>query len=157
MKIAAGTTTPICITYRRSSERPTVKRTRRFVGFRQLARNAWNLIADSLDSIAYEVEEKVEMGEDTVAVHWALEIEDPWGSDHESSLMAIRVPECPPAGQHFEIFKVDPRLKKTTSQAPAAPAPKNGVPQDEVREKLRAAIMSQGLYDPEAGPEDDPL
>lgn len=161
MRTIMGGTTPICITYRRSSERPVIKQKRRFVGFRQLVKNAFHLIADTFDSIAFETEEKLELSDDTVAVHWALEVDDPWGSDRESTLVAVRVPECPPAGQHFEIFKIDPSLGKKEPQKrrldPADEVPTvarraNGVPQDEIREKLRAAIMNQGLYDPEAGP-----
>jgi hypothetical protein len=164
MRTLVGGSTPICITYRRGSERPVLKRTRRFVGWRKLVKNAIGLIADALDSIAYETEEKMELPADSVAVHWALEVDNPWDSASESRIVAIQVPEVPAAGTHFEIFKVDPRMKaqapdKESEPAPRkAPAgrpvaPKNGSPeQAEVRDRLRKAILNNGLYDPEAGP-----
>ena len=158
MKTILGGVTPICITYRRSSERPVIRHKRKFVGFRQVFKNAWNLVADTLDSLAFETEERLELGEDSIAVHWALEIDDPWGTNPESQLVAVRVPECPPAGQHFEIFKIDPTVAKPKpakvdpADEPPTVARKNGsVPQDEVREKLRAAIMGHGVDDREGG------
>lgn len=158
MKTILGGTTPICISYRRSADRPVLKHKRRFVGFRQLVQNAIDLISDTFDSLAFETEETLVLGEDSVSVHWALEIDDPWGSNPESSIVAVRVPEVPPAGQHFEIFKIDPSLKKPDPDEHVDPADekqtvakRSSAMNNEDKGRLRTAIMNHGLYDPEAG------
>lgn len=162
MTTVRGGTTPICITYRKVDQKPVVKRTKRFVGWRQLVKNAIGAAAEFLDSIAYESKEELESGGEVAAVHWAVEVDDPWGVSSMSSLVAVRVPERPPAGVHFEIIKIDPNqarvarppAQRVGDEQPVIAAPRNGQEQDEIRARFREALLKQGHYDPEAGPPD---
>jgi len=158
MSTVRGGTTPICITYRKVNQKPVVKRTKRFVGWRQVARNVIGAVAEFFDSVAYEAKEELESVGEVAAVHWAVEVEDPWGVNSLSGLVAVRVPERPPAGVHFEIIKLDPNLRPAASEKVGDERPMvaasavNGEQQAEIRARFRDALLKRGHFDPEAGP-----
>lgn len=135
-----GGTTPLCITYHRTPAPPKFTRTRRFVGFRRMLRNAVGVVSDLIETIAFETSESFELPDGATAVHWAVEIDDPWGLSPESQLVAVRVPEQPPAGTTFEVFRL------VTPQVNGADA--------NLKNRVNSAIKARGLYDPEAGYED---
>jgi hypothetical protein len=139
MKLSLGGSTPICVTYHRTPSAPRLKRTRRFVGLRQLALNVVNAIVDAIDDLAFETSEQLEMPDGAVAVHWAVEIDDPWGPDGESQLLAIRVPERPVASTNFEVFRVTAPVDRVNGHEQA------------LRDQVSDVMRQRGLYDPEAG------
>lgn len=158
MSTIRGGATPICITYRSAPSKPVIKRTKKFVGWRNVAKNIIGAVADFAHSIAYEETETIEEVDGATAVHWAIEVDDPWGVNPEAGLVAVRVPERPPAGVHFEIFKVAPKqdpisAPRVGDEIPARPRARDD--QNDVRARMRDALVKGGHFDPEAGMPDD--
>jgi hypothetical protein len=99
-----GGTVPIVISYRRVSEKPKIKRTRRFVGFANVLRNVAVKAIEFVEEMCYETESEVLDAGKQQVVHWALEVDDPWGVNDESSLVAVRTLDKPACGVHCEII-----------------------------------------------------
>lgn len=113
---------PFVVTYRKFKRKPKVKRTRRFVGFGQFVRNAIGMVASMIDDLAYTEETEVLDPGQSVAVHWAVQIEDPWNIEpgREASMVAYRMTgDRPPCAAHFE-FITPPREEEMTPEEDAA-------------------------------------
>lgn len=98
---------PFVVTYRKILRKPKVKRERKFVGITQLAKNLLVKAIETIESAAFETTtEYVDPGQ-SVAVHWALTVEDPFDTRPgvEKNLVAYRMmDDIPPNGLHFEVF-----------------------------------------------------
>ena len=109
MKIEMGKgAVPFVITYRKILERPKIVRTRRFVGPRQLFRNLVVKVIEAIENAAFETETVPESPGRSVAVHWAIGVEDPWDIQpgREATIVAFRhAGDVPPCGAHFEIIE----------------------------------------------------
>lgn len=105
-----GGTVPIVLSYRRVSRRPKLRRIKRFVGFRQVARNLMEKAIDFVHEVAYETDHEVLECGKTEVVHWAVQVADPWSSDNEGELVVTRVPDKPACGANFEIITIDENM-----------------------------------------------
>jgi hypothetical protein len=145
------------MSYRRVTKRPEIKRTRRFVGFRQVWRNIAVKAIEFIEQVAYDTETEVlEAGEQQV-VHWAINVEEPWGPNNTARVVAYRTGgDKPASGATFEVITVeDPAQRNGNGTEPqVARRPRN---HERARERIRAALQRDGHYDPEAGmpPADD--
>lgn len=148
-----GGTVPITISYRRVTKRPTLKRERMFVGWKNVLRNIAVKAITFVEEIAYETtKEELDAGESQV-VHWAINVEDPWGPSNTARLVAYRTGEDkPPAGASFEVISIE-EPPQVDPDAQAVRRPNHAV----ARQRIREALLREGHYDPEAGPppEDD--
>jgi len=108
--VVQGGTVPIVLSYRRVSRRPKLRRIKRFVGFRQVARNLAEKAIDFVQEIAYETDHEVLECGKTEVVHWALQVADPWSNDNEGELVVTRVPDKPACGANFEIITIDENM-----------------------------------------------
>lgn len=159
--VRGGGSVPITISYRRVTKRPKIERKRAFIGWSNVIRNIAIKAIEFVEDLAYEVtSEELEAGESQV-VHWALNVEDPWGPNNMSRIVAYKTgADRPPAGASFEVITIEP--EDTTRYNPVSGEPVTGeetAPRppnhDEARERMRAAIRREGLFDPEAGPPED--
>jgi len=112
---------PFVISYRKILKRPKLVRKRHFVGPAQLARNLLVKAIEFFEDIAYETTtEEIDPGR-SVAVHWAINVEDPWdvAPGREMNLIAHRMAgDIPPGGAHFEIIS---QPKAEEQQSPLQP------------------------------------
>lgn len=175
-----GGTVPITVSYRKVTRKPELKRHRRFVGFRRMMAAVAIKVIEAIEEVAYETEVEVLDGGEQQVVHWALDVEDPWGMNNVSSVRATRLPDKPAAGVSLEIVKIiDPdrpyefkdaapvgaraprrpdhdaiRARMRESLAPEMGNSNNGTNgTNGATDKLREALKAGGQYDPELGPE----
>jgi hypothetical protein len=101
---------PFVVTYRKILRKPKIKRERKFVGITQLVKNLMVKAIEAVEAAAFETTtEYLDEGQ-SVAVHWALTVEDPFDTRPgvEKSLIAYRMlDDIPPNGLHFEVFMAD--------------------------------------------------
>ena len=155
-KTIRGGTVPIVVSYRKVTKKPVVKRTRAFVGFGQMLRNIAVKAIEFVEDVAYETTNEVlDAGEQKV-VHWAIEVDDPWGVNPRSELVAMRVSDKPACGAHFEVISVmeekDERERaremssggRNGNDIPPALLRASRPPQAEIRERMRARLASEG-------------
>ncbi len=103
---------PFVISYRKILKKPKIERRRIFVGPLQLMKNAAVKLIELFEVVAYETVTDVKDPGKSVAVHWAVEVEDPWDATpgSEMNLVAVRMGEdLPPCGAHFEIVSPEER------------------------------------------------
>jgi hypothetical protein len=160
-----GGRVPIVISYRKITKKPVYQRVRGFVGVRRLAINLAIKALDFVEDVCFESENvEVEPGEEQV-VHWAIEIEEPWGMNPQSTLVASRVPDKPGCGSHYEVIRiVDAKAEKEEAvrqaQSDRAVRPEHPPEllrrvrpeQAQIRKRLRERLLAAGQFDPEAGP-----
>ena len=108
---------PFVITYRKILEKPKLERIRKFVGPLQLAKNLAVKAIELVENIAFETNTEVLDPGRSVAVHWAVQVEDPWDGTpgREMNLIAYRMlDDVPPCGAHFEILSptVQPKARE---------------------------------------------
>jgi hypothetical protein len=142
---------PFVVSYKKVSRRPKIKTKRRFVGFRGAIKNIVGKIGSELDDMFFTYEQEIEEQGIAKVVHWAIDVNDPWGVNERAGVVCSRLPEIPPCGTHYEITMLDPSL-----EVPVEPQPQNGAARrppnhDKAREKMREALARDGHYDPEAG------
>ena len=132
---------PIVVTYRKILRKRKLKRERRFVGAVQLVKNLLHKTIEMIEEAAFETKvEEIEPGQ-SVAVHWAISVEDPWDTTTgvEKNLIAYRMlNDIPPSGIHFEVVsplkEADPPQSDSPKNEPARSAPVDITP-----EQFRAA------------------
>ena len=142
-----GGSVPITVSYRRVTKRPKLKRTRAFVGWRNVVRNIAIKAISLVEDLAYETtSEELEAGESQV-VHWALNVEDPWGPNNTARIVAYRTgDDRPPAGASFEVISIEePRQVDPDARAHRPPN------HDQAAARIREALQREGHFDPEAG------
>ena len=146
-----GGTVPIVFSYRRVTKRPVIKRHRRFVGWRNVARNIGIKAISLVESLAWETEvEELEAGEQTV-VHWQLQVDDPWRIGTTAGLIITRVDDRPACGANFEIVTIEDEQEFDKDAVARRPANYK-----RARDQMRTMLKKDGHYDHEAGfPEDD--
>lgn len=124
---------PFVITFRKILEKPKLKRQRRFVGPGQFVKNLILKTIELVEDAAFETQTEVVDPGRTVAVHWAVSVEDPWDvSSNEANLIAFRMDgDRPPCGAHFEIISPDqptrPPARQDTYQTELSPEQFNQV------------------------------
>ena len=102
---------PFVISYRKILKTPKVIRRRRFIGVSQLMKNILEKAIEFIEAVAFETETEVIDPGKSVAVHWAVHVEDPWDIQlgREANLIAFRMlDDKPPCGAHFEIISNTP-------------------------------------------------
>ncbi len=96
---------PIVFTYRRVSRPPVIERRKRFVGVRAAIRNAVSLLKETVEHLVYVDDHKVIDAGESTAVHWAIQVEDPFDASSPSPVIAVQTHGYrPPAGFHFEVI-----------------------------------------------------
>lgn len=144
---------PFVVSYKKVSRRPKVKTKRKFVGIRGVVRNVVGKITNEIDEIFFTYEQEIMEQGVTKVVHWAIDVNEPWGVNDRTGVVATRLPEIPPCGTHYEITMLDPSLEHPVETrvngAQTARRPPN---HDEAARKMREALIREGHYDPEAGP-----
>ena len=155
MATIRGGVVPITISYRKVTKKPETQRTRCFVGLRGILGNLAIRAIEFVEEICYETTAEVlDAGEQQV-VHWALEVDDPWGPNDESSLVAVRLPERPASGAAFEIITViekkdesQPQAARTIAPEAVAAIPTSGRQQQQagIRARMRAQITSESRH-----------
>jgi hypothetical protein len=146
-------TVPFVVSYRKVNKRPEIKRTRKFVGIRQVYRNLVGLVLNTVEDVAYETDTEIdEEGLKTKVVHWAVNVDDPWGINDTATMVATRLPDKPACGMHYEIVMIDESLEFPI-QTPggengAATRPPN---HDQALDRMREALARDGHYDAEVG------
>jgi len=146
---------PFVITYRKVFKRPKIEIVRSFVGFGQLFKNAVSKIKEIYEEIAYDVSKNVIDPGESKAVHWSVNVRDPWESSGEAEIVANQVPGLrPPAGYHFEVIQI---LEGEQQKEPIMP--RNGVrsqPPSAVSERIKKSMSEDArLYRNDPAPEDD--
>ena len=146
---------PIVFTYRRVLRRPTVEIEHRFVGFYRFLKNAVIKLHDLVDELAFEEKRNVTDPGESQAVHWALQVRDPFDSEGTAEVVAFKTPGYrPSAGWHFEVFSMDEGQPKPspaevhtngTYRRSSSPA------YDRVRESLYGPDSDPGAPNGEAG------
>ena len=67
---------------------------------------------ETFEEVAFDEQTIVDDPGQTVAVHWALDVEDPFDTTagREKNIVAYRIlgENLPPSGAHFEIFQPPP-------------------------------------------------
>lgn len=112
---------PFVITYRQVFRRPKIEVVKRFVGFSKLVSNVVAKARELFDEVAFDVEKKILDPGESKAVHWAINVRDPFESGTEADLIASQIPGTqPPAGYHFEVIQV------IDKPAPKLTEPRNG-------------------------------
>jgi len=110
---------PFVVTYRKILRKPKIKRERKFVGLVQLAKNLMVKVIETMEQAAFETTtEYLDPGQ-SVAVHWALTVEDPFDTREgkEKNLVAYRMGnDIPPNGLHFEVFMPHPKAEAPPSE-----------------------------------------
>lgn len=147
--VVQGGTVPIVLSYRRVSKRPKLKRIKRFVGLRQVARNLLEKAIDFVQEVAYETEHEVLECGKTEVVHWAVQVEDPWGTDNAGELVVTRVPDKPACGANFEIITIDENMGKAPEEdgePQVAPRPVN---HEVARQRMRAMLAREARLEQE--------
>jgi len=147
--VVRGGTVPLTISYRKVTKRPEIKKHRRFVGFREIGRRIGAAVIETALDLAYDVETEVLDAGETEVVHWALNIEDPWGPNNSSMMRCTRLPEKPPAGMSLEVVKI---LDEEGPPKPEEEVAYRGPNHDRARARMAQALQRDGHYDPEAGP-----
>jgi len=144
---------PFVITYRKVFKRPKIEIVRRFVGFGQLVKNAFAKAREIYDEIAYDVQKNVIDPGESKAVHWAVNVRDPWESAGEAEVIASQVPGVrPPAGYHFEVIQILEGEQKPVIE------PRNGVraqPPSVVSERIRKSMAEDARNYGARDPHDD--
>jgi hypothetical protein len=97
---------PIVITYRKVLRKPEYKLASRFVGVSALFCNVRDKLRDLIDELAYETTREVIDPGQTRAVHWAINVQDPWDAVGRSDVVAVHSPGIiPPGAMHFEVIQ----------------------------------------------------
>jgi hypothetical protein len=108
MKVALGSGgVPIVVTYRQILKKPKIVRERRFVGALQMVKNLLAKAIELVEGVAFETTTEVLDPGQSVSVHWAISVEDPWDTTTgaEKGLVAYRMlDDIPPSGVHFEVI-----------------------------------------------------
>lgn len=146
-----GGTVPLVFSYRRVTKKPEIKRHRRFVGLRQLAKNLAVKVIEFAEEMGWETEtEVIDAGEQQV-VHWQLQVDDPWRVGRSAGLIVTRVDERPACGANFEIVTIEDE-RGVDPDARARRPPNH----EAARQRMRDALRRDDHYDQEAGfPDDD--
>lgn len=114
---------PFVVTYRKILRKPKIRRQRKFVGFTQFAKNLVVKVIETIEATAFETKtEYLDPGQ-SVAVHWAIGLEDPFDTRPgvEKNLVAYRMMEdIPPNGLHFEVFMQQKKAPAEMSPEEAA-------------------------------------
>jgi len=125
MKVAMGKGgVPFVITYRTVIRKPKLRRERKYVGMMRLVKNLLVKAIESFEAVAFETRTEVEDPGQSVSVHWAIDVEDPWDvtTGAEKNLIAYRMlNDIPPSGVHFEIIS-PPKQRRPQSIENAATA-----------------------------------
>jgi hypothetical protein len=98
---------PFVVSYRKVLKKPKVERNRRFVGISRMTKNVLVKAIEFMESVAFETRTNVIEPGKSVAVHWAISVEDPFDTTtgREKNLIAYRMlDDMPPCGAHFEII-----------------------------------------------------
>lgn len=142
---AKGGTVPLTITYRKVTKKPEIKRTRRFIGWRNIVRNIAIKAIEFVEEICYETEREVLDGGEQRAVHWALEVEDPWGDNDRSELIAVRLPDKPASCASLEIITIDDGEQPITTDEVVIPERSEAetARQEVVRQRLREQLLRE--------------
>ena len=141
---------PFVITYRKVFKRPKIELVRTFVGIRKFLSNLVGKAREVFEEIAYDEQKNVIDPGESKAVHWAINVRDPWDSAGEADLIAFQVTGLrPPAGFHFEVVQVvehqpptsiEPRNGTHTHSSPAAA--------DRIRQSLNESARNYGTTEP---------
>lgn len=145
---------PMVITYRQVFRRPQVAFARKFVGFKKLVANIRAKVKEVVEELAFDTERTVIDAGDSRAVHWAINVRDPWESSGEAELVAYQIPGLkPPAGYHFEVVQIMPPAPEPVAE------PRNGVshnPPAGVADRIRQSMRNPFDNDHNDTAEDEP-
>jgi len=144
-----GGTVPLTISYRKVTKRPEIKKHRTFVGFREIGRRVVAGVIEHYLDLAYDVETEVLEAGETEVVHWALNVEEPWGPNNTSHVRCVRLPEKPAAGVSLEVVQI---LGEGPLPTPEETVAHRGPNHAAARRRMAEALQRDGHYDPEAGP-----
>jgi hypothetical protein len=142
---------PFVVSYKKVSRRPKVKTKRRFVGIRGVFKNVVGKITSEIDEIFFTYEQEIMEQGVTKVVHWAIDVNDPWGVNERAGIVATRLPEIPPCGTHYEITMLDPSMEIPTEPQQVNGAVRRPPNHEEALKRMREALVRDGHYDPEAG------
>lgn len=136
---------PFVITFRKILQRPKIKRKRQFVGPGQFVKNMLLKALEMVDDAAFETITDVEDPGKTVAVHWAVSVEDPWDvTTGEANLIAYRMDgDRPPCGAHFEIISPEEASRPPVEQGPTELTPEAF---DRLAERMRVGGGHQDMH-----------
>lgn len=143
---------PFVVSYKKVSRRPKVKVKRKFVGIRGIFKNIVGKIGAEIDEIFFTYEQEIMEQGVTKVVHWAVDVNDPWGVNERSGVVCTRLPEIPPCGTHYEITMLDPSLEEPVRRPNNGTAARRPPNHEEVAQKMREQLVADGHYDSEAGP-----
>lgn len=141
-------TVPFVISYRKVSKRPKIEHDRKFVGIRQVYRNITGLVLNTIEDIFYETESKIVDAGKTKVVHWAVNVDDPWGINDTATMVASRVPEKPACGMHYEIVMIDESLEFPIKSDRVATRPEN---HESALARMRETLQRDGHFDEVVG------
>lgn len=143
---------PFVVSYKKVSRRPKVRTKRKFVGIRGVFKNVVGKVTNQIDEIFFTYEQEIMEQGVTKVVHWAIDVNDPWGVNERAGVVCTRLPEIPPCGTHYEITMLDPSLEHPPEPQPVNGAARRPPNHDEAARKMREALIRDGHYDYEAGP-----
>ena len=135
-------TVPIVFSYRRVTKRPKIERTRRFVGLKRVFGTLVHRAIEWVEELAYEVQDEVMDAGREEAVHWALQVDDPWGPSAQSQLIVTRMPDRPACGANFEIIRIEePQSQPDTPERARRPANF-----EQARSRMREMLQREEHY-----------
>lgn len=141
---------PFVVSYRKILRKPKIKRERRFVGAVQLVKNLLVKAIETVEQAAFETTtEYVEPGE-SVVVHWAVDIEDPFDTrpGQFKNLVAYRMEnDVPPHGLRYEVLMPQP---KPAAEAPSEQGPQTNLAHDLTPEQFELLRRRQAGEIPSA-------
>lgn len=142
--IVRGGHVPIIFSYRRVTKRPEIKRTKRFIGWKRIVGTLLHRALEWVEELAYsEGSEVMEAGREE-SVHWALQVDDPWGPNDTSQLVVTRVPEHFKGGMNFEMIKIEePREDDDVVRVGPARRPANF---ETARSRMRDMLQREAHY-----------
>ena len=98
---------PMVISYRKILRKPKIVRERKYVGVLQTFKNLLAKAIELVEDTAFETKVEVLDEGQSVSIHWAISVEDPWDTTTgvEKNLIAYRMlNDIPPSGVHFEVI-----------------------------------------------------
>lgn len=141
MKVSLGESgVPIVVTYRKVIKKPKIVRQRRFVGAVQMVKNFLAKAIEMVEEAAFETKTEIIDPGQSVSVHWAISVEDPWDTTTgaEKNLVAFRMlNDIPPSGVHFEVLS---HVKE------AAPVAETDKPEQQAPPRPEAAELTPEAF-----------
>jgi len=147
--IVRGGHVPVIFTYRRVTKRPEIKRSKSFIGWKRIVGTLVHRALEWVEDLAYEANDEVLDAGREESVHWALQVDDPWGPHENGQLVVTRVPENFRGGMNFEMIRIEePQTEQEQDERARRPANF-----EQARSRMRDMIQREQQFVPPPPPQ----